>query len=426
MRRLNRSLVLPAILLTSVVMAGLLPEAGRLSGQARAGGQASLDWPQWRGPNRDGSVLGFAAPAIWPDELTARWKTEVGLGYATPLVVGSRIYMFSRQGDDEVMSALDASSGAVIWRMGYAAPFTMNKSTARHGPGPKSTPVFFDGKLFSIGMTGVVTARDAATGRPLWQKPGSPIVPTFTTHAFSPLVDRGAVVFHVGGNIQGALTAFDVNTGGVRWQWSGDGPSYGSPIVADVDGTRQIITLTQTKLVGVDAATGALLWERPFTNSSVTNSATPILYGRTVIVSNGGPIAAFSLSRRNNQWAAEEAWQNAEAPYRLSNTIVTGDVLFGLSTRNAGQYFGVDVKTGAALWSSDGRQAMNAAIARAGDLLFSLEDDGELIVARASRTAFEPLRRYKVSDAETWAQPAYSGNRIFVKDVSTLALWTVN
>ena len=120
------------------------------------------------------------------------------------------------------------------------------------------------------------------------------------------------------------------------------------------------------------------------------------------------------------------AWQNADAPYRLSNAVVTGDVLFGLSTRNAGQYFGVDVRTGATLWSSEGRQAMNAAIAKAGDLWFSLEDDGELVVARANRTSFEQVRRYKVSDAETWTQPAISGNRIFVKDVSTLSLWTLN
>ena len=170
-------------------------------------------------------------------------------------------------------------TGSVLWKVGYTATFTMNNATAVHGPGPKSTPLFFDGKLFSIGMTGIVTARDAATGRQLWQKPGSPIMPTFTTHAGSPIVDRGVVVFHVGGNNQGALTAFDLNTGDVKWSWDGDGPSYGSPIIADLEGTRQLITLTQTKLIGVDVATGSLLWERPFTNSSVTNAATPVLLG---------------------------------------------------------------------------------------------------------------------------------------------------
>jgi outer membrane protein assembly factor BamB len=396
-----------------------------LAGTQR-GAPAGADWPQWRGPSRDGTIAGFVPPPTWPEQLTPVWKVDVGLGYATPIVVGNRIYQFSRQGEDEVMTALDPSTGAVIWKTAYPAPFTMNKSTARHGPGPKSTPAFADGRLFSIGMTGVVTARDAATGKELWQKPGSSIVPIFTTHAFSPVVDGNAVVFHVGGNNQGALTAFDVRTGNVIWSWPGDGPSYGSPIVAELDGTRQIITLTQTRLIGVNATTGALLWERPFTNSSVTNAATPVLAGRTVIVSNGGPISAFTVTRRGAGWTVEDAWQNADAPYRLSNAVATADgVLFGLSTRNSGQYFGVDIKTGATLWSSEGRQGMNAAISRAGDLLFSLEDDGDLVVARASRTAFEPLRRYKVADDETWTQPVISGGRVFVKDVASLALWTL-
>src|SRR5262245_4446933 len=160
--------------LVVVAFAGLALKASTFA-------QAQADWTQWRGPNRDGSVTSFNAPASWPDALTARWTVDVGLGYATPLVSGNRVFAFSRQGENEVMSALDAATGSVIWTSGYAAPFTMNKSTARHGPGPKSTPILSDGRLFSIGMTGVVMARDAATGKPLWQKPGSSIVPTFTT-----------------------------------------------------------------------------------------------------------------------------------------------------------------------------------------------------------------------------------------------------
>ena len=111
------------------------------------------DWPQWRGPNRDGAVASFREPASWPQALTARWKVEVGTGYATPLVVGDRIYAFARLGNDEVMTALDAGSGKVVWRTGYPAPFAMNPATARHGPGPKSTPAFASGRLFTLGMT---------------------------------------------------------------------------------------------------------------------------------------------------------------------------------------------------------------------------------------------------------------------------------
>ena len=389
-------------------------------------GQSPGDWSQWRGSSRDSSGS-FTAPAAWPDNLTQKWKVDVGLGYATPLVVGNRIYMFSRQGGNEVMSALNVDNGSRVWQTAYPASFTMNSAAARHQEGPKSTPAFSNGRLYSIGMTGIVTAFDAATGRQLWQKAGSSVVPMYTTHSFSPLVDRGLVFFHVGGHNQGALTAYDVNTGEVKWSWSGDGPGYGSPLVADLGGTRQIVTITQGKVVGVDVATGALLWERPFVSSNFTNSITPILYGQTVIVGGaGGATHAFSVAKRNNQWVTENVWENTDVPLRLSNALLVGDTLFGLTTRNQGQYFAVDAKTGKTLWTSDARQAAQAAIVRAGTVLISLHDDGNLVVFRSTAPVFEAVKRYKVADSETWTQPVVSSNRLFVKDVSTLALWTVN
>ena len=406
----------------------MTPLAGRESAQAPSSASASTsDWPQWRGPSRDAAVLGFTAPPRWPDQLAQRWKVEVGLGYATPLVVNTRVYMWARQGEDEVMTALDAGTGAVVWRTGAPAVFTMNSGASRHGPGQKSTPVFSNGRLFAIGMTGNITAFDAATGKPVWQKPGTGVAPTFTTHAFSPLVDRGLVIFHVGGNNAGALTAFDVNTGDVKWSWNGDGPGYGSPIVAEIDGTRQIITLTQRKLVGVDAASGTLLWERPYTTPSTTNAQTPSLFERTLILGDAShPLEAFTVTRRDGQWTTDVAWTNPDVPMRLSNAARVGDTLVGLSTRNAGQYFAVDPATGKALWTSPERQAAQAAIVSAGTVWFSLEDDGELVVARASATAYEPIQRYKVAETGTWSPPAISGNRVFIKDTSSLALWTIN
>lgn len=389
--------------------------------------RASADWTQWRGQNRDGSAQAPTDPAAWPEKLTQKWKVEVGSGYATPLVVGNRIYLFSRQGEREVMSAIDADSGKVLWQTGHDAPFTMHSAAAPHGPGPKSTPAFSNGRLYSIGMTGIVTAYDAASGKQIWQKPGSTTVPMYTTHAFSPIVDRGLVIFHLGGHNEGALTALDANTGNIRWTWKGDGPGYGSPIIADIGGTRQVITITQGKLVGVDAANGMLLWERPYAIANFTNSVTPVLYGQTIIVSgNGGPTQELSITKKGNEWVTEVVWENADIPLRMSDAVIAGDVLFGMTTRNSGQYFAVDARSGKTMWTSEGRQGGHAAIARAGDLFLSLEDDGELVVARNSKTAFEPLHRYKVADTATWAQAAYSGNRIFVKDVSTLSLWTTN
>jgi outer membrane protein assembly factor BamB len=385
------------------------------------------DWTQWRGQNRDGAVTGFSTPTSWPENLTQKWKVDVGLGYASPIVVGNRLYMFSRQGGDEVMSALEVDTGKVVWKTGYPVTFTMHSAAVKHGMGPKSTPAFSGGRLFSIGMTGVVTAFDANTGKQLWQKPGSEPLPLYTSHSFSPIVDRGLVIFHVGGNNQGALTAYDVNTGAVKWSWNGDGPGYGSPILVDLAGTRQIVTITQGKIVGVDPANGTLLWERAFVSANSTNAVTPVLYGQTLIVSgNGGPTTAFTVTKQNNQWTTQTVWENADIPYRLSNSVLVHDALFGLTTKNSGQYFSVDAKTGKTVWTSEPRAAAQAAILQAGDLVFSLQDDGNLVIFRSGTAAFEPIRRYHVADSETWTQPTISGSRIFVKDVSNLALWTLN
>ena len=351
--------------------------------------QAATDVTQWRGANRDGVVSGFTPPATWPETLTQRWKIDVGTGYATPLVVGNRLYVFSRQGDDEVMSAMDAASGKMLWRTAYPAPFEMNSAAKVHGPGPKSTPVFANGRLYAIGMSGIVTAFDAATGKQLWQKPGSMPAPMYTTHAFSPIIEGGLVIFHVGGHDKGALTAFDMNTGAAKWSWSGDGPGYGSPIVADFGGVRQVVTITQTKVVGVDAATGALLWERPFASPNFTNSITPVRFGQSVIIwNNVGSLTALNIVRRNNQWVAETMWESPDLPGRMSNAVLDGDVLFGLTSRNMGQYFALDAKSGKTLWASEGRQAGNIGMLRAGNILFSLENDGELVVSRRTAQHF--------------------------------------
>jgi outer membrane protein assembly factor BamB len=192
-------------------------------------------------------------------------------------------------------------------------------------------------------------------------------------------------------------------------------------------GTRQIVTITQGKLVGLDVATGALLWEHPYPSSNFTNSMTPLLYGQTLIVSSRQtPVSAIRVEKRDNEWVTEVVWENADVSMRMSNGVIVQDMLFSLSTRNSGQYFSLDPKTGETLWRSEGRQAVGASILRAGNLVFSLEDDGEMVVFRSSRTAFETLHRYKGADTDTWTQPVFSDNRIFVKDISTLALWTWN
>jgi outer membrane protein assembly factor BamB len=386
--------------------------------------QAGQDWPQFRGPNRDG-VASFVEPKAWPEKLTQTWKVEVGEGHASPILIGNRVYAFARQGTNEVMHALDAASGKIVWQTRYAAPVTVNPAAKGHGPGPKSTPTFANGRLYTLGMGGIVTAFDAASGKQLWQKPPGKTLPLYGT-SMSPLVDRGLVIVHVGGHDQGALTAFDANTGDAKWSWTGDGPSYASPLATDVDGVHQIITLSQDNVVGVSAADGRLLWRRPFKTEYTQNIINPLVVGNTVIIAGyQNPTAAFRLVRKGEQWTTENAWENPAISLYMSNGVLVGDALFGLSHRNSGQYFLLDTKSGKTMWTGMPRQAENAAIVRAGNVVFSLEDDAEFVVGRVTAGVFQELKRYTVANGATWAQPVISGNRLLVKDVSTLAMWTI-
>jgi hypothetical protein len=135
-------------------------------------------------------------------------------------------------------------------------------------------------------------------------------------------------------------------------------------------------------------------------------------------------VTAFTIAKRNGQWATENVWDNPDVSLYMTNAVIVRDTLFGMSHKNSGQFFGLDARTGKTLWTSPPRQATNAAIVRAGDLLFMLKDDAELIVARPSTSGFEPVKRYTVADSATWAMPVVAGNRIFVKDTTSLALWT--
>ena len=372
------------------------------------------------------AVASFEAPTSWPAALTELWKVDVGLGYATPLLVGDRIYMFTRQGEDEVMMALDPGSGEVIWRTTYPAPFEMNSATSRHGPGPKSTPAFAEGRLFTLGMSGLVTAFDAETGRQLWQHPAPPVQPNFHT-AMSPIVEGNLMIVHIGGEGDGALTAFDVATGDVRWSWDGDSPAYGSPMIFELGGTKQVVTFTHKNFVGVSLATGELLWRRPFETRSDTTSQTPILYKDMVVqAGRGNGITAFHVVPDGDGWRTEDVWHTDEVSLHMANAVAIDGVLYGLSHLNSGQYFGLDLDTGQVLWTSDPRQADNAAIVRAGNTIFSLEDDAELVVLRSSRSGFEVLERYEVAPSATWTQPTIFDDKVFVKDVSTLALLSFN
>jgi outer membrane protein assembly factor BamB len=399
-----------------------------VSGSAVLAAQVpTADWPQWRGPNRDGSAPSFTPPARWPETLTERWRAEVGTGYSSPLLVGDRVFVHARQGTDEVVMAFDAATGKQIWAGRYAAPYEPVRAAASHGTGPKSTPAYGEGKLFTFGISGILSAWDAETGKRLWQHAAPEVGPMFTTSQ-SPVYDRGLLIVHVGGNEKGALSAFDPGTGKTIWQWSGDGASYGSPIVAEIDGVRQVITFTWRNLVGVSAETGELLWRRPIRGRSDVNAITPILSGNTLYVSSAeSGVRAVRIARKADTWSADDAWHTQETYFHLANFTVVNDTIFGLAADNRNRYVILDAPTGQILWGSEPRIADHASFQKAGNLLLILEGDGDLIVADATnRTALTPIHTYNVGTGNTWGAPVFSRNRILVRNDAALVMFTID
>jgi outer membrane protein assembly factor BamB len=378
------------------------------------------DYPQWRGKDRDGSASGFVEPARWPDALTRRWRVEVGEGYASPLVVGNIVYVFSRREGRELLSALDAETGTTRWQSGYAVSYTPSSPTAAHGSGPKATPLFHDRKIITLGISGIVAAFDAETGKLLWRS-AEPSEAPFFSAASSPVGEGRYAITHPGN--YGPLTAFDVSSGKVAWVAGGDA-FFMPPTVVTVQGIRQVISVTQAAVISVSADDGRRLWEFPWTGGR-SGGIMPIPHGDNLILSaSSAGVIAISPRYRNGSWLVEKAWETAAVEMCISHPVLIGDTLFGFSRRNSGQLFALDARDGRVLWLGEPRFAANVAFAKAGDLLFVLKDDAELIVAKADPSAFSPVKTYQIAESATWAQPVISGQRLFVKDVSTLTLWT--
>ena len=382
------------------------------------------DWPQWRGPQRDGVATGFIEPKAWPEKLQLKWQVDIGEGHSSPVVADGKIYTHTRQGDREVISCLRPQDGHVIWQEGYAAPYTVNSAAAAHGKGVKSTPTVADGRIYTFGISGRLSCFDAKTGKPQWHKEfGSPDFGV----AMSPVVEGHLVIAHVGGNEHGALTAFDTATGAEKWKWTGDGPAYASPIVVDLGGIRQVVTQSRSNIVGVSAATGELLWQIRYTTDYAQNIVTPVLYHDILIFSGvGNPTLGVKVSKHGSAWTTKTVWENKDLSMYMSSPVVSGDLLFGLSMRKRGEIVCLNPSTGATLWTSEGRLADSGALVVAGSVLLLLTTDDDLIVFKKSDKAYEPLRKYSVTgnpSSPTWAHPVIMGHGILIKNATTLALW---
>jgi outer membrane protein assembly factor BamB len=388
------------------------------------------DWPQWRGPNRDGVVHGVKIPVNWPRSLQEEWKAPVGEGYASPVVVGTNVYVFSRQKDNEVVLCFDIHSGKQQWRSEPCpAPFKGGPAA----PGDvktRATPAVAGGRVFTLGVSEILSCLDARTGKVLWRKPsrGCPIYGA----SASPLVVGDLCIAQVG---KGGLTAFDVATGDIKWCYDDviGGPGYGSPILVEMAGEQQVVTVTQNCFIGVSVATGKLLWRLPVPRWDIQQCITPVPYkDLLVLAESGDPLRALRLQRSEKGIIATEAWKakaHTSDGYHMCSPVGAGDWLVGFSGQKAGHLFCLDAKTGQTLWQSEGRlggiTSNNASIVNAGTVWLVLTNRGHLTVVKATGSAYEPIAEYRLADSGTDAYPVLVGDRLLIKDDTTLRCYRI-
>lgn len=381
---------------------------------------SAADWPQWRGPARDGVADATGLPAKWPSSLRRVWDRKVGEGHSSPVVQSGRVYQMSRDGGREVVRGFDLATGRELWKGEYKAPYKVESVARDHGPGPKSTPVVTGNRLVTFGISGILTCWDTGNGRTVWSHEFSDqhrLTSPLYGHSTSPIVVDGRVIVHVGGHDDGALMAFELTSGKVAWRWTGDGPAYTSPVMVILAGKSHLVTQSQKFHLGVDPTTGTILWREPFATQFDQNSITPLVVGGRVIL--GGynqPTVAMEVTGRGNRLRIDRKWRNRDIPMYMSSPVLVGGRVFGLTHRRRGQLFCADAVTGKVVWATPGRLAENAAIVAVGRVLLVLTTAGDLLVVAAEGDGYKELAKYRVSESATWAHPALVGSKLLVKN----------
>lgn len=375
------------------------------------------DWPQWRGSGRDNKVSGFNAPTAWPAALKQQWKVTVGEGLASPALVGDTLFTFTRQGGDEIIRGLAAATGKELWQDKY--PALTVTGPAGGFKGPRSSPAVADGKVCTLGVGGTVSCIDIASGKVAWRKETKG-KPRFYTSS-SPAIIDGLCVVHTGGDGGGELTAYDLKTGDAKWTWKGDGPSYGSPVLATIDGVKQVVVLTEKNLIGVTLADGKLLWKTPLTTGRYQTN-TPAVDGNTVICAG----YAFAVEKKGDAYAAKQVWKD-QAPHNYNSPVLKDGLLYGFlgQGRGSSRLFCQDAKTGKVVWEDATNRGECGFVLDTGANMVALSSDSNLLVFKPGEKEFHELAKYKLADSPIWSEPILTGNRIFVKDRESLILWTL-
>jgi len=397
-------------------------------------GLPAADWPQWRGPQRNGISAETGLLTEWPKEgPPLLWQVkDIGSGYSTPAVVGDRLYLLSNQGtNDEFVQALDAKDGKRVWsqRIGKVG----NPDQQPNYPAARSTPTVEGEWVFAFGSDGDMACLERATGKVRWQKNvrqdygGQPGIWAYSE---SPLVDGEAVVCTPGGS-DAMLLALNKTTGELIWKCAipgGEQAAYTSALAIEVGGVRQYIQMIQKGLVGVEAKTGKLLWRYDRTaKGSPAVIPTPVA-DRDFIYSAGARSGGGGVRLKVNggTFEAEQVYYSPKLPTSVGGVVKVADCLYGTS---AGALLCLDFTTGIVKW--DDRRISPASICYADGRLYLHGEDGAVALVEATPEAYREKGRFKPTDppdrgaSKAWAYPIIANGRLYIRDLGTLWCYDV-
>jgi outer membrane protein assembly factor BamB len=372
---------------------------------------SAVDWPQWRGANRDGISTEKISPASWgKDGPKQLWKKQVGTGVSSVAVRGGRLYTMGNNGNMDVVFCLDAATGAEIWRHTYPQALDARQFEG----GPAGTPTIDGDKVYTLSHEGDLFCLAAASGKVIWRKNlqrdfgGSR---ERWGYAGSPLVDGNLVLVDSGG--EGASTvALDKTTGALKWKAGSDSAGYSSPVAFNLAGTRCVAVFKGDALVGLDAANGQELWRYPWKTSYDVNAPTPVVFGDKIFITSGYGTGCALLQVRPGK--VTQLWRNKNMRSQLGSPVLVRGYIYGIDGNvGGGELRCLDLASGEIKWKQN--IGGGTLIAADGHLL-ALNERGELIVVEASPTSYREAARAQVLGGHCWVAPAVADGRIYCKN----------
>jgi len=389
---------------------------------------AGADWPQWRGPQRDGHSA-EQAPAGLDGAADPLWKRSLGHGYASPVVVGDTVIILDAEDGQEIARALDAATGGIRWSAPLGPVFS-----DEFEPGPRSTPVVDGDRVYVQTALGEFRCLGLADGAVRWRfhfgDYGMRWVPDRASNigaasrrgnTGSPVLDGDKILVQVGSTNGAFMVAFDKRTGRELWKSQNDLASFSSPVIGQLAGRSQCVTVTCEGLLALNPENGAPLWRIPFKTGANRNVLTPILLDDTVYyASHTTGLRATRVRQDGPAITAEDAWLNRDLRINLSSPVAVAGHLYGLGANK--NFVCVDRATGSVAWSQSGFGDVASTLATADGHLLVLTDLGELRLLKATPERYEEIGRRQVC-GKTFSHPAYANGILYVRDPRELIAW---